>query len=642
MIEGLPPVTHNLIAFAMDGKFQTFQQGALVAEDAITPASFSIAPAPLVEVTFNLRVPEDTIPAVPVRLAGNLYQFGNTYANLAGGMSVPASRIPTLNYQENNLYSITLSLPAGSFLGYKYTLGDGFWNAERTLSGDFPLRELTLPQEDLIINDVVESWSSVDRGAIWFDVTVPENTPEGDFISIQFNPFGWTEPIPMWRLDEDRWIYLLSSPLDVLGNVGYRYCRNNQCGSADDASTPGFGGTNRLFVTSEEFQTIVDEVPEWRWLISNAQERETPSVQIPSRDDSFIAGIEFQPAYHPSWTQTMQVAFQKVKNLGANWIVLTPTWSFTQIDPLVFEPLTGVDAPWIDLEMDITQAQAAGLNVVLFPTPQFSNSMIASAGKNPSDSWWANTPRDFLWWDTWFEHYQNFLLHHAKLASSTGVKTVILGGDWLNPALPNGFMPDGFSSEVPRDAEERWREMISNIRQEFGGEIAWALSYPVGIQNPPPFLDEVDQIYLLWAAPLSEQSDASPSDLDSVAARLVDNFVLPFYLQNEKPLIIALAYPSADGGITGCLTNSGEECLDWGTLSRPNPNIAEIPRDLDEQKDAYTAILKALNGRPWINGIVSRGYYPPAALADKSISIHGKPAENELEFWFSQWSSAEP
>ena len=77
-----------------------------------------------------------------------------------------------------------------------------------------------------------------------------------------------------------------------------------------------------------------------------------------------------------------------------------------------------------------------------------------------------------------------------------------------------------------------------------------------------------------------------------------------------------------------------EKCLDWQALSRPNPDIIDIPIDLQEQDGIYTALLRAVNERPWINGFVSTGYYPPAELQDKSLSVHGKPAEQTLGYWY--------
>jgi hypothetical protein len=45
-------------------------------------------------------------------------------------------------------------------------------------------------------------------------------------------------------------------------------------------------------------------------------------------------------------------------------------------------------------------------------------------------------------------------------------------------------------------------------------------------------------------------------------------------------------------------------------------------------------MLVATGQRDWVSGIISTGYYPPAALTDKSASVHGKPAEEVLAYWF--------
>jgi hypothetical protein len=51
----------------------------------------------------------------------------------------------------------------------------------------------------------------------------------------------------------------------------------------------------------------------------------------------------------------------------------------------------------------------------------------------------------------------------------------------------------------------------------------------------------------------------------------------------------------------------------------------------------YQAMLTAVNGRAWVGGFISRGYYPPAILLDASASIHGKPASDELWYWFPRF-----
>jgi hypothetical protein len=66
------------------------------------------------------------------------------------------------------------------------------------------------------------------------------------------------------------------------------------------------------------------------------------------------------------------------------------------------------------------------------------------------------------------------------------------------------------------------------------------------------------------------------------------------------------------------------------------PDIPSVALDLQSQANAYQALLTAVNDRPWLSGFVSRGYYPPVALADKSASVNGKPAADIIAFWFAQ------
>jgi len=56
--------------------------------------------------------------------------------------------------------------------------------------------------------------------------------------------------------------------------------------------------------------------------------------------------------------------------------------------------------------------------------------------------------------------------------------------------------------------------------------------------------------------------------------------------------------------------------------------------DMKAQADIYQALLSAVNSRAWVTGFVSRGYYPPTILQDKSASTHGKLAADILWYWY--------
>jgi hypothetical protein len=628
-LAGLPTGTQNLVVYSLDGMYQPFQQGATIAEGQTTNVELRVKPSPLVNVTFLVAIPDSTVPGVPVRVAGNILQLGNTFSDLQGGMSTNTDRMPILNLLSDGRYSTTLSLPVGAYVQYKYTLGDGFWNSEHKANGEWILREFIVPAQDLTLEDSVQTWQAGASSPILFEVTVPSVTPPGDIIYIQFNPYGWTEPIPMWPLGNNRWAYKLYSPLNMLGSFGYRYCRNGQCGSADDLSTVGNAANGRQITTSLTGQDIKDIVETWAWF-ENPEPITLVGASISARPAGFITGVELQSTYRPNWSYYAPQAFANIQALGANQVILTPSWTFTNKSPVIFAPLPGQDPLWIDSAIMISQARALGLDIAIFPTPHFPTSYA---------DFWSTAPRDAAWWQTWFNRYRAFIVNFADLATQTGAQTLILGGEWIAPALPGGTLPDGSPSNPPADVETQWKTIISEARQHFAGKVYWGMPYTkASIQTPLNFLQDTDGIYLLWSATLSTNPSASKADYVTEAGRLLDNEISPLPSLINKPITLALAYPSGTGSAAGCLPDGKGGCLHWSDLSRPAADTGTVSLNLQQQADIYEAILTAVNARPWINGVVSRGYYPPAALQDKSASVHGKPAADILWYWFPRFT----
>jgi hypothetical protein len=629
---GLPTGTQNLLVYSLDGRYQTFQQGATVGENNATVVDVRVKPSQFVNVTFSVSVPAETVPGIPVRIAGNILQLGNTFADLQGGVSTSTDRMPIMNLQADGTYAVTLGLPAGAYIQYKYTLGDGFWDAEHKADGQWVLRDFIVPSQDVTLQDGVATWSAGESAPILFEVSVPSVTPPGDIIYMQFNTFGWMEPIPMWPLGNNRWAYKLYGPLNILGSFSYRYCRNGQCGSADDVQTVGMSPGGRQATTSLLGQDIQDTVGAWKWF-ENPEPVTLVGASITPRTSGFIAGVEFQSTYRPNWSYYAPQAFANTQALGANMAILTPTWTYSNISPLRFSPTPGQDPLWIDSAIMISQARSLGLNTALFPMPNFPASSDPSASL--STNFWLAAPRDAQWWQTWFARYREFAVNYADLATQTGSQTLILGGDWITPALPGGKLPDGTLSNVPADADAQWKSIIADVRTHFKGQVLWALPYTKSnIETPLNFLKDVDGIYLLWSASLSTNQSATKTDYANEAGRLLDNEVAPLVSLLNKPLILAVAYPSAAGSASGCISNGQGGCLDWTALNRPNADISSVNLNLQLQADIYEAMLTAVNSRAWISGFVSRGYYLPASLQDKSASIHSKPAADILWYWY--------
>jgi hypothetical protein len=319
-------------------------------------------------------------------------------------------------------------------------------------------------------------------------------------------------------------------------------------------------------------------------------------------------------------------ALKHIQALGSNWVFLTPSWTYLRDNPLSFSEQPGRDAFWSDTVTSVTQARAINLNVALFPQPRFISGV---------NDFWESAPRDSNWWNLWFDHYRAFLVHFADLASLSGSQALVIGGDWIVPALPGGELTDGTSSGVPADAETRWKSMIAEVRQHFRGTVIFALPYDTSVISAPVnILMDADVIYLLWFAKLSDQATPNKSDLLNEAGRLLDENVAPIQVQVNKPIIIGLSYPSSTYSATGCIPDGNGGCDYWTALSRPNADLTTVNLDLQQQVDLYDIMFNAINGRTWVTGLISRGYFVPAALQDKSASIHGKPTADLLWYWF--------
>lgn len=589
----LPVGTYNLVISSLDGSYQLFQQGARIGKDQVTPVEVRLRRADMVSVTFVVTPPTNTVEGAPLRLAGNLWQLGNSFADLRGGMSGVVERMPVLTRQSDGRYSLTLSLPVGADIQYKYTLGDGFWNAEHHSDGTFRLRHLIVPAGNVVVEDMISSWQSgPGAGPILFEVTVPAETPDEELVYIQFNPYDWTEPLPMWPMGNDRWAFRLYGPLTMMRSFTYRYCRNGQCNTADDQATPGASARGREATTSVMPQNFQDTVSRWTRLQAFPPTTLT-GASIAGRV-GFVGGVEFAPGYAPGQSAFLPGAFANVQGLGANWVVLTPTWTAANPPRAAFDPRPGSDPLWTETALHVGQARALGLNVALFPALNFP---VAA------EDWWRAAPRDAAWWRTWFEQYRRFAVHYADLATRHGAPALILGGEWVLPALPGGRLPDGQPSLVPAEAEALWRALIAEVRAHYAGMVWWAWPYsPGGFASAPAFLRETDGLYVLLAPTPGAGRDAVRDQV----GRILDEELLPFAAALQKPVLLAFAIPAPEVSAAG----------------------------LQAQMDAYEGALLAVNQREWISGFVSRGY-SPAVILHGGNSVRSTPAADLLWYWLA-------
>jgi len=303
MLNDLPIGVHLLSAVSIDGSHVTFQQQANLVADLSTPAVIQMTPLPQVKVTLNLTPPTDAIGA-PVRLTCNYAQCGLIFNEYAQGSF--ASRMPIMSHNEAGSYSLRLNLYAGTVFRYKYTLGNGYINAERDEAGRLLLRTITLPDHDVTITDKVATWRIDDQKPTTIIAQAPESTPPEDSVSIQFYTNHAHQPIPMWPMDNNQWMFLFFGS-SSLGTVTYRFARNDQV----DLSVDPVSSVNpyRVEFTSTAPQT--NQIESWTsWEVEEANLINTSGTQT-----SRLVGVGVDAWLSTKFSQPLPPASRRAKKV---------------------------------------------------------------------------------------------------------------------------------------------------------------------------------------------------------------------------------------------------------------------------------------------------------------------------------------
>ncbi len=625
-LDCIKPGKQNLVAIHINGSFQPFQQEAIVAEKSITPAVIKMSPRSFVDITFTVKLPDnqlDIVNSSNIRLIGNIYNLGNTFSDLNGGFSTLASKAPVLEKTSQNTYSITMHLPSELDLRYKYTFGDGYVNAERNESGGYFTRQLIVPNESKVIHDNISNWGNDLNNITTFLLDAPDNTPSSDVISIQIDPSIWTNPIPMRNIGINQWEFHYINPLQSPEEITYRYCRNDQCEfpyvDEKEKNTTSF-----TFMQDKEYQEINDLMASWPGIESNNEPPTVVMTDINYRR-SFIAGVRLSEYYSPTWMPYFDQAISNVKDIGANIVILSPSWTFSNTEIPILRPTAENSMFFQDVEKIGKIAGEYKLEVALYPKVIYNMPII---------EWWHNSDanRDESWWQIYFERYQNFIIHNAILAHQINASAII-----IEDPIPNYLYMSGQDSTKTEYIESKiiqdhWQTLISELRNNYTGAIIWAIEYedllPGDLQ---PYLGTVDQLYIEISPPLGFTEDScnalSLSDM-------LDNDVKIVFNNFNKPITIALNYPSITD-VNCAFIDESVFSQDLSTHEIEMSMYNNYQVDLLAQANFYNELFIAVNERDWISGVVSDSYYPPISLMDKTASVHGKPAADVLWFWFT-------
>lgn len=295
-------------------------------------------------------------------------------------------------------------------------------------------------------------------------------------------------------------------------------------------------------------------------------------------------------------------SLKEMTKTGAKWVAIATTWyqdrrNTTDIYPTEKTPN--------DLSMihAIQTAHSLGMKVMIKPHLDISDT---------SDGSWRGeiccvNDAD---WKVWFESYQKFIVHYAKMAQENNVELFCIGTELV---YATNMKP------------KMWREyVIKPVKEVYKGPLTYAANWD-DEYNRVKFWNELDYIGIDAYFPLSE--DNPRPTLEEIKKGWEP------WLKDIEELQAVVNKPVIFPEVGYCSAK-------W-TTKQPYEEVAKGEVDLQLQADCYTALLETFWNKEWFYGVYwwkwgtdvkfggpgNRGYY-----------LQNKPSQKVVASWYKNRS----
>jgi len=333
----------------------------------------------------------------------------------------------------------------------------------------------------------------------------------------------------------------------------------------------------------------------------------TPLPPTPTlvSETAFIKGITLNNFGSRLNTANAQEVIQhSIVPSGANYVILVPTcWSTNMHDTNIVCPherIEGGIPPVSDEELidAIQYLHSIGLRVVIKPQALVQTVIISN--QETKERHWNEEQ-----WKEWFDSYILFITHYAQIAEDQRVDLFVVGNE----------------QEDNTKREENWRRIITSVREVYHGQITYAANAWSFEASRIKFWDALDYIGTNgYQFGFVSKKDPTVEDM----------------VQAWQPYLQRLEEMSKEYDKQVIIT-------EIGAVSKQNFNTGSAhdgtarPYDGQEQADYYTAFFEALEGKPWVKGILLWDVYTDplqGGANDISYTFIAKPAEQVVWHYF--------
>lgn len=291
-------------------------------------------------------------------------------------------------------------------------------------------------------------------------------------------------------------------------------------------------------------------------------------------------------------------SLKRLRKTGAKWVALTPSW---YVDDLRSSDI----APWSDpepgkaktpsdesLRTVLSWVKRLGMKAVLKPHLDVKTGEFRGSLKPKNE-------------DAWFESYEKFILHYARLAEEEGCSLFILGTELTSlSGMAHG---------------KRWDRIIALVREVYSGKLTYAANWDAA--HLTPFWERLDYIGVdgYYAVP---GADAGAMRIGWAVHRT------------------HLALLAARWGMPILFTEIGLTSQS-GANMKPATYTRFGKLDLDVQKHYLSAFIDELGSQPWFAGFLYWAWEIDPKVGgekDRSMAVKGKPAEQALKKYFDRFA----
>jgi len=591
----LPCGKQRVVAYRTLGDHKLVQTWVTIRKGEEAVLNIKMAPAKPVDVTFEVTLPDDTPDDAEIRMFGNIFQLG---ARIEGNfLNTPA--MPTMNapvmQRSGNRATLTLKLFDGMHVQYHYCLSALNLGSERNPDGRMVYRNLVVTPDVSHQRDKVICWRGRAMTRLSIYLTVPESTPEGVPIVLNYGPSYW-----MTKVSRHRWVFHVYGIPG--GHFSYQYVLGDEMYGYE------LGHPKQSAVFKGQDTVIEDAISSWEYIPNDWEDTDTYSTWFsePPRNKlpaDFLRG--FYPVDY--WWQCFERLFpstlDRIRAHNGTWVAVSNVWSYGTVFPtpaVESRPLLA-HCPLAQREVilkQIREAHARGLQVLL--VPQFNMELTPGATVSAVCSGHPDN-----WWEGWIFAARKLWIWSAQVAEEAKAEALLLPGHcWHAFPTRHSFSSPGEAQTFDKAVQA----LIKDVRSIYSGHIV--IGYAGTDFNFPSLADWIGVTTYATGHP-----DLPPSAIADEWQMAYEWLFLskldPIYVRYKKPIV-------------------------FYTIHIPSRTSPSDPTGELAQARQLKGLMEALLRRPWVIGTFSFSYEMIDTPLLISNGIRARLGEDVLKHFYEQ------